>query len=206
MKRIILSAAVAFTGLFAVANAPQAANSHVDANCNLTIPRDNMTNRDAHDVYLCLADTLSRGYLTGDKRWIPREFVQDFRTWTPASTLPADPGTHSGRFLFTYVNQVGAAQYTKYQESNFTMPVGSVIAKESFSVTKKGKAKPGPLFIMQKAAAGASPKTNDWYYMMVSPKGKPLSVNVFRACNDCHEGFADSDYMGYPEEEVRRRF
>ena len=40
--------------------------------------------------------------MKGDKRWIPAEFVADYRGWTPANTLPANPGFHGGRFLLTY--------------------------------------------------------------------------------------------------------
>lgn len=201
MKRVVLAASVAFGGLFGAASLLDAANSHVNADCNITIPRDEMTNRDAHDVYLCIADKQGIGYLTGDKRWVNRSHVEQFRTWTPASTLPADPGAHGDRFLFTYVNSVGASAYLRYDGS--TMPVGTVIAKESFSVKDSGKTKKGPLFIMEKVAPGTSPKTGDWYYTAVLPNGKPLAVNVFKACNECHSGFADQDYLGYPDEEVR---
>ncbi len=205
MLRTILAATIAATGLFTAASMTQAASgSHVDAKCNLTVARDEMTNFDAHSVYLCLAEKMGIGYQTGDKRWVPREFVQNFRSWTPASTLPADAGVHGGRFLFTYVNPIGAAEYLKFAEEGVKMPVGSVIAKESFSINKKGKAKPGPLFLMQKAPAGASPRTADWYYMAVLPNGKPMAVNVYKACHECHSGFEDSDYLGYPEEDVRR--
>jgi|GEM_PF-467569 len=205
MIRTILATTVAAAGLFTAASMSQAASGdHVDADCNLTIPRDDMTNADAHAVYLCMADKLSVGYMTGDKRWIPREFVEGYRTWTPASTLPADPGFHGERFLFTYVNETGAEEYTKFADEDVDMPVGSVIAKESFSIDDNGKAKPGPLFIMQKAAEGASPRTGDWYYMAVAPSGAPMGVNVYTACNECHQAYEDSDYMAYPEEDVRR--
>ena len=130
MIRTILTATVAATGLFAAAGLSQAASeAHVDADCNLTVDRDAMTNVDAHAVYLCLADTLGAGYLKGDKRWIPRAFIEDFRSWTPASTLPADPGFHGGRFLFTYVNPVGAEEYLKFADEDVAMPVGSVDRK-----------------------------------------------------------------------------
>lgn len=206
MKRIALTTCIAVAaGLFGVASLPQAADGdHVDANCNLTIERDSMTNRDAHAVYECLAEQMTKGYLTGNKRWIPREFVEQYRTWTPASTLPAAPGFHGERFLFTYVNEIGAAEYTRFAEDDVAMPVGSVIAKESFSIGEDGKAKPGPLFLMQKAEAGASPRTGDWYYMAVQPNGTPMAVNVYKACNECHEAYEDQDYMAYPEEDVRR--
>ena len=71
------------------------------------------------------------------------------------------------------------------------------------SIGEDGKAKAGPLFLMQKTARGISPRTNDWYYMAVQPNGTPMAVNVFTACNECHSAYSDSDYLGYPEEDVR---
>ncbi len=203
MKRIFLATTVAFGGIFGLATLAQSMGN-VGADCNLNIPRDAMSYADAHNVYLCMADKMGTGYNTGDKRWIPADFVRDYRTWTPASTLPADPGVHGERFLFTYVNSVGASEYMKFKDEGAKMPVGTVIAKESFSINSKGKAKAGPLFFMQKVAAGTSPKTNDWYYMAVAPSGKPMGVNVFKACNECHSTYEGSDYLGYPEEDVRR--
>ncbi len=205
MKRTILIGLAALGGMVASTGFLNAAgHSHVDENCNLTVPRDEMTNADAHQIYLCIADDMGRGYLTGPKKWVPLEFVEQFRTWTPASTLPADPGVHGERFLFTYVNSVGAAEYTQFKDEGAKMPAGTVIAKESFSVGDDGKTKHGPVFFMQKVAEGTSPRTNDWYYMAVQPNGKPLAVNVYKACNECHSAYEGSDYLAYPEEDVRR--
>ncbi len=91
-----------------------------------------------------------------------------------------------------------------FAEENVFIPAGTVIAKESFSVTAAGKVKPGPLFIMEKRVAGVSPETNDWYYMAVAPSGTPMAVNVMKACNECHMGnFGDQGNLGYPDPEVR---
>ena len=179
------------------------ASDVVDGDCNVLKPTDELTYEEASAVYACISDELLAGYQTGDKRWVPAEFVNDYRSWTPASTLPANPGFHGERYLLTFVNDAGAAEYIKYEAERGPMPEGTVIAKESFGIGDDGKVKPGPLFFMQKAAAGASPKTNDWYYMAVAANGTPMGVNVFTACNECHEGFADSDYLGYPVEEAR---
>lgn len=195
-------AAVTSFGAFApthVAAAP-------DANCNVGKSADDVSYREAHDVYLCLERKMFDGYNTNNekKRWVNASHVGQYRTWQAASTLPANPGVHSERFLFTYVNPIGAAAYTQFAEG-VRMPVGTVIAKESFSINSKGKSKPGPLFFMEKVAVGSSPKTNDWFYTMVNPNGTPVAVNVFKACNECHSAFSDTDFLGYPEEEVRRR-
>ena len=201
MIRAILTATLAAGGLLATAPALHAAS--VGEDCSLATPRGDMTHDDAQAVYDCLAGAMQDGYLEGDKRWIPRAFVAEYRNWTAASTLPADPGVHGGRFLFTWVNGTGAAEYVRFADERGAMPAGTVIAKESFTVSEDGKAKPGPLFLMQKTAQGISPRTNDWYYMAVQPNGTPMAVNVFTACNECHSAYSDSDYLGYPEEDVR---
>lgn len=162
-----------------------------------------LTGAEAQAVYDCLKDSLAAGYAKGNKRWIPADYVADYRSWTPASTIPAAPGFHGERFLLTFVNAVGAEQYLKYEDEGVTMPAGTVIAKESFSVNDQGKASPGPLFFMEKASAGASPQTDDWYYMMVAPNGQPQAVPVVDACHACHSGFEGSDSLGYPVEEAR---
>lgn len=171
--------------------------------CKTSTPVDDMTYEDAGKLYDCLKDSMATGYAAGPKRWIPKEFVEDYRNWTPASTLPANPGVHGERYLMTWVSPGGAGEYLKFAEEGVKIPAGTVIAKESFTVGKNGVAKPGPLFIMQKVAEGKSPKTADWYYMMVSPKGVPQGVNVYAACNECHSIYSETDQVAYPEEEVR---
>jgi hypothetical protein len=78
-----------------------------------------------------------------------------------------------------------------------------VIAKESFDVKPGGLATAGPLFLMEKVAAGRAPDTNDWFYMMVSASGAPQAIPVVQACHACHENYADQGDLGYPDEDVR---
>lgn len=174
------------------------------ASCDPGTPGDDLSFEEAQGVYDCLKDALYAGYQKGKKRWIPVDRVKGYRDWTPVSTLPANPGFHGGRFLFTYVNEAGAAEYLKYADERGPMPAGTLIAKESFSVTDTGKAKRGPLFFMEKVAAGKSPETNDWYYYAVAPNGTPMAVPVVQACHQCHnDNFAERDGLGYPVEEAR---
>jgi len=113
------------------------------------------------------------------------------------------PGFHDNRFLITWVNSVGAAEYMRYAEDP-AIPAGTWIAKESFSVTDGGAVRPGPLFLMQKVAAGTSPETDDWYYMAVAANGSPMAVDVMSACSDCHQGaYGFQGGLGYPIEEAR---
>lgn len=172
--------------------------------CDPGKPGAGLTHEEAQAVYDCLKDGLHEGYMQGDKKWIPADFVRDYRNWTRVSDLPASPGFHGGRFLLTWVNDVGADEYLKFLEERGPMPAGTRIAKESFAVNEAGEVQKGPLFLMEKVAAGISPESNDWYYMMVAPNGEPQAVPVMTACNACHQGnFGQRDGLGYPVPEVR---
>jgi opacity protein-like surface antigen len=197
MKILLRTAAIA-AGVLCLSSTAQAAA------CDPGKDGNDLSFDEAQAVYDCIADELLAGYMTGGKHWIPAGYVADYRSWTAANTLPANPGFHGGRFLLTWVNSVGAEEYLKYKDEDVNIPAGTVIAKESFSVNKKGKVQKGPLFIMEKRVAGVSPETDDWYYMMVAPNGTPQPVPVMTACNECHMGnFGFQGGLGYPVEDVR---
>jgi len=174
------------------------------AACDPGKPGDSLTGEEAQAVYDCIKAELHAGYMTGDKGWIPAEFIAGYRDWTRVSSMPANPGFHGGRFLLTYVTEPGAREYMKYKDADVNIPAGTVIAKESFAVTDKGTVEKGPLFLMQKVEAGKSLETMDWYYMAVAPNGAPMAVPVMTACNECHMGnYGHQGGLGYPVEEAR---
>ncbi len=197
MKYSLVIAAAAIALAFGTSSAQAASCDPGKAGYDLTA-------EEAEKVYDCLKQSLVDGYKKGNKRWIPKEIVDDYRNWALVTKFPAAPGFHGGRFLMTYVNAVGADTYMEYKEEDVVVPSGTLIAKESFSVSDEGKVRKGPLFIMQKVDKGKSPKTNDWYYMMVAPNGAPLAVNVYKACSECHmENFGHQGELGYPTPDAR---
>jgi hypothetical protein len=205
MKFNLIGAAVAAGVMALVSTGAHAA----DCNPSKTLA-DDMTPEQAQAVYDCLKDGLYKGYNKNAKAKEGKgnlaTYAKDFRDWTVAAKFPAAPGFHGSRFLMTYVNSVGADEYLKYKDENVNIPAGTVIAKESFKIgTKgKGKARKGPLFLMEKLAAGTSPKTMDWQYTGVLPNGKPMKFNPVKACSKCHmENFAEQGGLGYPIEEAR---
>jgi hypothetical protein len=188
----------------ALAGLAAASPASAQTSCDPGKPGDQLTYEEAQTVYDCIAADLHAGYANGDKKWIAEEFVLNYRSWVAASTLPANPGFHGGRFLLTFVNPKGAEEYLKYKDADVNIPAGTVIAKESFAVNGEGKVEKGPLFLMEKVAAGVSPETMDWYYMMVAPNGAPMAVPVVQACSDCHMGnFGHQGGLGYPVEDAR---
>jgi hypothetical protein len=83
------------------------------------------------------------------------------------------------------------------------MPAGSVLAKESITIsTKKKTARPGPLFIMTKGEEGAAPDAGDWIYSALMPNGKEMKIKQ-AFCHDCHIAWEAQDMLAYPVEEVR---
>jgi cytochrome P460 len=200
MNTTLRTAAAAAGFALAISVVPAGAKT----DCDPGKPGAELSTDEAQAVYDCIKDALFAGYQKGDKKWIPAEYVSDYRDWAKVSTIPVNPGWHGERYLLTYVNEVGAEEYLKYLEERGPMPVGTVIAKESFAVKDSGKVKKAPLFIMEKVAAGTMPDTADWLYLLVSPGGKPMKINAQKACSVCHQdNFGFRDGLGYPVEEAR---
>ena len=149
-------------------------------------------------LYDCLKDAMAEGYAKeGDP------IGKNYRNWIVTSTRPAVQGAHSNRLLQTFANPVAAEHYLKFEEEGVVMPVGSVLAKESITVSiKKKAARVGPLFIMKKLEAGGAPETDDWLYGGIQPNGKQMKFKQ-SFCHDCHESWEDQDFLAYPMEEVR---
>jgi len=148
-------------------------------------------------LYDCIKGALVEGYSAGDN-----EVAAVYRDWAATATRPGVAGPHGNRFLMTFANDVAAEQYLKFEDEGVVMPVGSVLAKESFKISKKGKVRRGPLFIMTKVAAGEADEFDNWVYSAVQPKGKAMKIKQ-GFCHDCHVAYEDQDNLGYPLEEVR---
>lgn len=149
-------------------------------------------------LYDCLKDKMAVGYAkNGD------EIGSNYRSWTVSSTRPAVAGAHSNRILQTFANDIAAEQYLKFAEEGVEMPVGSVLAKESITISiKKKAARPGPLFIMTKVGKHEAPDADGWLYAGLQPNGKPMKFKQ-SFCHDCHAGWEEQDFLAYPLEEVR---
>ena len=101
-------------------------------------------------VYLRILDEMVSGYaLSGDRA------AAGFRTWRRHNKAPYRSATHGERYVNNYANSA-AAGYAGYEDAG-EMPVGSVLAKDSFAVTKQGDVFIGPLFLMEKMSEGFNP-------------------------------------------------
>ncbi len=168
------------------------------ADCKVDKPAADLTLEELDTLYECVRPDLIKGYQKKKK-----EKALAYTDWKAASTTPQAPGTHSGQYLMTYVNPVGFDQYIQYNTDSTEMPNGTIIAKEAFTITKKGKIKKGPLLFMERVGLEAAPKTGGWKYSGLKPNGKKLKVKAAGFCHACHQAWPHQNFMGYPVEAVR---
>ena len=104
-----------------------------------------------------------------------------------------------------------ARAYGAFEKSGI-MPVGAVLAKDSFTVTSKGGIGIGPLFLMEKMPSGFKKASGDWKYSMVMPTGAIMGVTngknskAMNFCYECHISVSeDQDSMMFLPAEFRSR-
>lgn len=168
------------------------------ADCKAEKPAAELTIEDLQGLYECLRPSMIKGY---QKKG--HEIANAYTNWQSASIAPQAPGMHSGQYLMTYVNPTGYDQYVQFNTDGTAMPTGTVIAKEAFSISKKGKIKIGPLLFMEKVGLDAAPETGGWKYTGIKSNGKKLKVKDKDFCHACHLAWPGQDFQGYPVPAVR---
>jgi hypothetical protein len=90
------------------------------------------------------------------------------------------------------------------------MPVGAVLAKDSFAVKANGRVSAGPLFLMEKMNLGFNAGTGNWRYTMIMPNGSVFGTtggaggDKMQFCAECHLSVApDVDSMMFLPEAYR---
>jgi Cytochrome P460 len=157
---------------------------------------------DAEAVYTALRQELAERYGRSGEA-----LVSDYQLWQRYNTVPYGSMTHGRRFVNNYANAAARA-YGLYEAAG-RLPVGSVLAKDSFVVLEDGKVEPGPLFVMEKMPRGFNYVTGDWRYSMISPQGELAGrTKGFRAervefCISCHLAKEDQDHLFFLPRELR---
>ena len=123
-----------------------------------------LTPEDAEAIYTALLPGMLAGYRLNETA-----AASDFPDWPRYNTAPYRSATHGQRFVNNYANTTALA-YGLFEEAG-VFPVGSILAKDSFTVTSDGIVQPGPLFLMEKMLSGFSYVTGDWRYIMIMPDG-----------------------------------
>lgn len=174
--------------------------------CASDVKRDDLDDAQALTLYECIKDKMY-----SDLQKSGLEEAKAYRDWALVSTAPFVSATHGNRFVRHYVNDIGKDAYVKWEKiGGRTMPVGSITAKESFYVNKKGQVRNGPFFLMEKVAAGTLPDTNDWKYTLMFPNGTIVGVSgtdtskKVKFCHGCHLSvLEDQDGMFFPNVDYR---
>jgi hypothetical protein len=126
----------------------------------------------------------------------------DYQSWPNYARAPYRSLVHARRYVNNYANDIASA-YGAFEAAG-ALPVGSIAAKDSFSVRADGRVAFGPLAIMEKVAA------EEWRYTMVMPDGWVFGTtggigdaNV-AFCADCHRAVADPDPLYFVPPRYRR--
>ena len=165
--------------------------------CVVPKSKADLTVGDLKSLYDCKRPELVAGYQSKD-----HEIAAKYTAWQAASQAPQAPGMHSQQYLMTYVNPVGFAEYTRFATNDASMPVGTVIAKEAFTI-KGDRVKHGPLLFMEKVGQDLAPQTGGWRYFGIKPNGSTLKVDGKGFCHACHQSWPGQDFLGYPVPAVR---
>lgn len=160
---------------------------------------------EAEAVYRALAPGMVARYaLSG----IPA--AADYTGWTRYNTAPYRSVPHGRSYHSNYANATARA-YGRYENAG-TLPVGSVLAKDSFSIRRDGQVLPGSLFLLEKMQPGFNPESGDWRYTQILPDGSVLgttkgdNAEYVGYCVPCHAAAGEGrDHLFFPRKPFRRR-
>ncbi len=176
------------------------------AECSANAPAYEIRPDEAKRLYDCIEAAMIESYSRASG--VPG--VPEYRGWQVVSTSPLVSATHGSMMVNHIANPVAAELYTRWEGmAGRRFPEGSILAKESYRITSEGEARAGPLFLMEKAAPGAAPETDDWIYTRVFTDGRVQRTlgrdgERMMFCHDCHAATIDAyDAMFFPPEEFR---
>jgi len=165
----------------------------LDGHVRIEKPAD-LDASDAQAVYREISRLMAEGYALHED-----PTAKNYQNWTKQNTTPYLSAGHGNRYLNNYGNEKSAS-YLDLEEGEF-MPVGAILAKDSFTVTEEREIFAGALFVMEKLGAGSHPETGDWRYLMVLPDGSKIGdttgsdPQAMAFCHDCHQQVEARDYV-----------
>lgn len=157
----------------------------------------------AEAVYQAIRDRIRTNYAaSGDP------VTLGYQSWKRYNKTPYRSGPHGERFVNHYANDK-AADYGKFENLEL-LPAGSIIIKDSFTVTRNGAVMTGPLFMMEKMEPGFASAGGNWRYLMLRPNGSLVGMTGgaeagrVRFCAECHKSAgAERDFLFFMPEQER---
>ncbi len=158
--------------------------------------------KEATEIYNIIVSALKAGY---ERSGHP--VAEMYQGWKRYNTAPYFSISHGNHYLNNYANPTAKA-YGAFEDAG-TMPVGSIIAKDSFSITTSRGIVLGPLFIAQKMPPGFNYVTSDWKYTEILPDGTVLGetngegAERVEYCIACHLAVEHQDHLYFVPEQYR---
>jgi hypothetical protein len=158
---------------------------------------------EAAKAYGCILPDLRKAYGKSSN-----PVAAAYLKWRRYSRVAYPSMTHGGRFVNNYANNK-ARKYAGFEKSG-KMPKGSILAKDSFSVSKTGATGVGPLFLMEKMGRGFNKASGNWRYTMIMPDGSTFGTTKgkgsarMKFCTECHAAVGETqDHMFFLPAEYR---
>lgn len=163
----------------------------------------NITPARAEEIYQAIRDRVRDNYArSGDPLFL------EYQTWKRFTRLPYRSPNHGERFVNHYVNETGA-RYGEYEQAG-SLPVGTIVIKDSFTVTGHGEVQTGPLFMMEKMPEGFVSGAGTWRFMMLRPDGSSTGMTGGKNarnvafCAECHaKAGPEQDFLYFMPDEAR---
>ena len=164
-----------------------------------------LTEQEATTAYECIQRDLAEAYV---RSGIPA--AGEYLEWTRYSTKPYRSKGHEYRYLNNYANEIADEYYSQYGDK-LPMPVGSILAKDSFVSNKGGRIVLGALTLMEKMPIGFNSETGDWRFTMILPDGRIMGSTgdddqvAVEFCVECHTK-SKKDFMMFLPRRYRLGF
>ncbi len=159
---------------------------------------------EAERIYRIALQSMRTGYSEAGV-----DAIQGYDKWPRYNRSPYLSSTHGNHLVNNYANDI-ARNYGRFEKAGI-LPVGSIIAKDSFAVTRSGLILLGPVFLMEKMPAGFNYVSADWRYTMIRPDGRILGTtggkNSDRVeyCAACHQFRAQQDQLYFIPKKFRAK-
>ena len=151
----------------------------------------------AGEIYAIIRQALQGGYARSGNA-----IAGSYQGWRRMNTAPYLSARHGNHYLNNYVNEIGAAAYGRFEKAG-KLPVGTIIAKDSFSMTRSGEILLGELFVMEKMPDGFNYVSGDWKYTLFQADGtlfgetNGTGSKRVEYCIGCHLAVERQDHLWF---------